>query len=87
MVRRVHRTKPRYFVRSLKHWLGVRNSPGSRISFAILTSRPGAGALKLLLEILLALARLLRRGEAVRYFNPAGARLMPGLGNTKRPLI
>jgi hypothetical protein len=64
----VHRTKPRYFIRSLRHWLGTRSGSGSRIRSALIASGPGAGGLKLLLEVLMPLARPLRRGEAVRYF-------------------
>lgn len=63
-----HRTKPRYFIRSLRHGLADRNGLGSRIGLALVTSRLGGGVLKLILELLMPLARPLQRGEAVRYF-------------------
>jgi hypothetical protein len=63
-----HRTKPRYFIRSLRHGLADRNGRGSRIGLALVTSRLGGGVLKLILELLMPLARPLQRGEAVRFF-------------------
>lgn len=68
VVRMAHRTKPRYLIRSLRHWLATRSGRGSRIGSTLVASSLGAGGLKLLLEILMPLARPLRRGEAVRYF-------------------
>ncbi|MGH7361217.1 MAG: class I SAM-dependent methyltransferase [Candidatus Methylomirabilales bacterium] len=64
----VHRTKPRYFIRSLRHGFADGSGVGSRIGLALITSRLGGGILKLVLELLMPLARPLRRGEAVRYF-------------------
>ncbi len=66
--RAVHRTKPRYFIRSLRHGLSDGRGLPSRLGLALVTSRLGGGALKLLLELLMPVARPLGRGEAVRYF-------------------
>jgi SAM-dependent methyltransferase len=68
VLREVHRTKPRYFIRSLRHGLRDGSGVGSRVGLALVTSRLGGGLLKLVLELLMPLARPLKRGEAVRYF-------------------
>lgn len=67
VVREIHRTKPRYVTRSLRHALHGRNGVAARATRAALESRPGRGALKLGLEALMPLGRALRLGEAVRY--------------------
>ena len=63
-----HRTKPRYLIRSLRHWL--RDQPGAhhRLTLAALDSRVGRGAAKLALETIMPMHRRLGLGEAVRYF-------------------
>lgn len=66
--RAVHRTKPRYFIRSLRHGLSDGHGLPSRLGLALVTSRLGGGILKLALELLMPVARPLGRGEAVRYF-------------------
>jgi hypothetical protein len=63
-----HRTKPRYLIRSLRQLLSDRSGPIATAGLAVVESRLGRGALKLGLEALMALARRLRLGEAVRYF-------------------
>lgn len=63
-----HRTKPRYFLRSLRHGLADGNGLASRLGLTLVTSRLGGGVLKLILELFMPLARPLKRGEAVRYF-------------------
>jgi SAM-dependent methyltransferase len=68
VVARVHRTKPRYLTRSLRHWLRAREGALARRALAALDSRLGGGGIKLALEALLPLARALGRGEAVRVF-------------------
>lgn len=67
IVRAQHKSKPRSFIRSLRHWLRDRAGWTSRLSLALLESRVGSGLLKLVLELLLPLAELAGRGEAVRY--------------------
>jgi SAM-dependent methyltransferase len=64
----VHRTKPRYLTRSLRHWL--RDQPGRRhrLTLAALDSRVGRGAAKLALELVMPINRPLGLGEVVRYF-------------------
>lgn len=58
-----HQAKPRYYLWSLRHWLGDRGWPG----LARLTEwRPVYGVLKLFLELTLPLARAARRGEVIR---------------------
>lgn len=59
--------EPRYISRSLKAWLGDEDHLASRLGRAVVSSRLGGGALKLLLEIGMPLARPLGLGEAVRY--------------------
>jgi hypothetical protein len=61
-----HRTKPRYVIRSLRLLLADRDGLGARGARALVESGPGAGALKLVLEAAMPLARPLRLGEAVR---------------------
>lgn len=65
VVRIEHKTKPRYFRRSLVHRLTDR---GAGIGVRVVTSSLGAGALKLVLEIATPLAEWVRRGEAIRCF-------------------
>lgn len=62
-----HRTKSRYFSRSLKAWLGDHGGPASRVGRAVVSSRLGGGALKLLLEAVIPVTRPLGLGEAVRF--------------------
>lgn len=64
----IHRTKPRYVLRSLVPWLHDCGGVLGRLGLAFLGSRLGGGAAKLALELLMPLARPLARGEAVRYF-------------------
>jgi SAM-dependent methyltransferase len=66
--RAAHRTKPRYLIRSLRNLLGDRSGPAARSALALSRSRVGAGAMKLVLEGLMPLARPTGLGEAVRYF-------------------
>jgi SAM-dependent methyltransferase len=62
-----HRTKPRYLIRSLRHLLGDKPGSAARAALAVSRSRAGAGAMKLVLEALMPLARPAGLGEAVRY--------------------
>jgi SAM-dependent methyltransferase len=62
-----HRTKPRYLIRSVRHALADRPGPLASLGLALVDSRLGRGAMKLVLEATLPLARHLRLGEAVRY--------------------
>jgi SAM-dependent methyltransferase len=62
-----HRTKPRYVSRSLKAWLNEGDHAGARLARALVSSRAGGGALKILLEIVMPAARALGRGEAIRF--------------------
>ncbi len=64
----VHRTKPRYLIRSMRLACADGTSPIARGLGAVLASRAGRGVLKLALEIAMPVARPLGRGEAVRYF-------------------
>jgi SAM-dependent methyltransferase len=74
VVSATHRTKPRYLIRSLRHLLADRDGRGARVTRAMVGSRAGAGALKVVLELLMPVARPLRLGEAVRYvIRPAPA--------------
>lgn len=63
-----HKSKPRYFIRSLRSRLRDWNGPAARLGLAVLENRVGAGLLKLALELLLPLAEVAGRGEAARYF-------------------
>jgi SAM-dependent methyltransferase len=63
-----HKTKPRYFVRSIKHRIAGRPDALARAGRAVLSSRAGAGAVKLGLELVSPLAEWTRRGEAIRCF-------------------
>jgi hypothetical protein len=62
-----HRTKPRWLIRSARHWLGDRATPTTRATLAALDSRVGGGLTKLALEIALPVARYARFGEMVQY--------------------
>ena len=64
----VHRTKPRYLTRSIKHWLSGRESGAARLGLTLLQSPPVRGGLKAVLEVTMPLGRALGYGEAVRYF-------------------
>lgn len=64
----VHRSKPRDLQRSLALRLGDARWPLAHALEATLRREPVRGALKLLLEMTLPVARWLRRGEATRYF-------------------
>ena len=66
VVAMTHRTKPRYLIRSLRHLLADRDGRGVRLARGLVESRAGGGALKLVLELAMPLARPLRLGEAVR---------------------
>jgi 2-polyprenyl-3-methyl-5-hydroxy-6-metoxy-1,4-benzoquinol methylase len=61
-----HKTKPRYLIRSLRQLLVDRDDRAARAALALVESRAGAGALKLVLELTMPLARPLRLGEAIR---------------------
>jgi 2-polyprenyl-3-methyl-5-hydroxy-6-metoxy-1,4-benzoquinol methylase len=63
-----HWSKPRWITRSVRHWLGSRRSAGARAALAVLDSRLGGGAVKLVLEVALRPASLARAGEVARYF-------------------
>jgi SAM-dependent methyltransferase len=67
VVRETHRTKPRYWTRSLRHLLRDRRGAAAGAALAALEHPVGRGALKAALEALMPLGRALRRGEAVRY--------------------
>ena len=64
----VHRTKPRYVLRSAALWLAEHPGALSRPGRAVLASRVGRGLIKVALELTMPLARPLQRGESVRYF-------------------
>ncbi len=68
VVRAMHKTKPRYLTRSLRHMMRERGGVGARLVLGVIDSRVGGGAVKLALELTMPLFRVLRRGEAVRYF-------------------
>jgi hypothetical protein len=68
VLRAVHRTKPRYLLRSAARLLRERSDPLSRLGRALLADRAGRGLMKLALELTMPIARPLHRGEAVRYF-------------------
>jgi SAM-dependent methyltransferase len=63
-----HRTKPRYLIRSLRHWLRDESGAGPRLALAALDSRGGRGIAKLALELLMPINRPIGLGEVVRYF-------------------
>jgi SAM-dependent methyltransferase len=60
-----HKSKARYFLRSLRHRL---SDGRGRVLAALLDGRVGGGVVKLGVEILSPLGEWARRGEAVRYF-------------------
>lgn len=62
-----HRTKPRWLIRSLRHYLREARTPFAEIALRALDTRSGEGFVKLALEILLPAARLARLGEMVQY--------------------
>lgn len=62
-----HRTKPRWLIRSARHWLGDRRAPAARGALAALDSRVGGGLAKLALEALLPAARRAGLGEMTQY--------------------
>ena len=64
----VHRTKPRYLIRSLRHWLSGRDSRVARLGLRWLQSGLVRGGLKAALEVAMPLGGALGYGEAVRYF-------------------
>lgn len=66
--RAAHRTKPRYLIRSLRNLLSDRSGSAARTALALSRSRVGAGAMKIVLEGLMPLARPSGLGEAVRYY-------------------
>jgi SAM-dependent methyltransferase len=66
--REVHRSKPRYLIRSLRHLVADHDGPGAPLARQLVGSALGAGTLKLVLELALSPAPRLRLGEAVRYF-------------------
>jgi 2-polyprenyl-3-methyl-5-hydroxy-6-metoxy-1,4-benzoquinol methylase len=68
VVSALHKTKPRYLLRSMTGWLADRPGGVRQLALTVVTSRLGGGVLKLLLEVAMPIARPLRRGEAVRYF-------------------
>jgi hypothetical protein len=70
-----HRTKPRYLLRSLRHFLVAHDGRAARLASGVVESRPVAGALKLALEVTMPLARPLGLGEAIRcVIRPAAGR-------------
>jgi 2-polyprenyl-3-methyl-5-hydroxy-6-metoxy-1,4-benzoquinol methylase len=62
-----HRTKPRWLIRSLRHWLRDQPTPLARAAGAALDSRVGGGVVKLGLEIVLPAARRAGFGEMAQY--------------------
>jgi hypothetical protein len=66
--RELQRSKPRYFIRSLRHLVADHNGFGARLARPIVGKGLGAGTLKLALEVALLPAPRLRFGETVRYF-------------------
>ncbi|MBI1734611.1 MAG: class I SAM-dependent methyltransferase [Candidatus Rokubacteria bacterium] len=67
VVAEIHRTKPRYVLRSLRHVCAARGGGLASALDGVLASRVGRAVTKGALELLMPLARPLRRGEAVRY--------------------
>ena len=63
-----HRTKPRYIIRSLKYYLADRSGTLPLFGRAIMHRKLSSGLMKIALEIIMPLAKKLRRGDAVRYF-------------------
>jgi SAM-dependent methyltransferase len=63
-----HTSKARYFLRSVRHWLGNETGVAGRVARVLLATRLGEGALKLGVELLSPLGEWSGRGEAVRYF-------------------
>lgn len=62
-----HRTKPRWLIRSGRHWLRDRPRASARWALAALDSRAGAGFVKLGLELALPLARRAGLGEMAQF--------------------
>jgi 2-polyprenyl-3-methyl-5-hydroxy-6-metoxy-1,4-benzoquinol methylase len=63
-----HKSKARYFLRSLRHRLGNGGDGWARATRALVANRLGMGVIKLAVELLSPLGEWCRRGEAVRYF-------------------
>lgn len=63
-----HKSKARYFLRSLGHRSADRQDVLARATRVLLSWRPGAGVIKLGVELLSPLGEWSGRGEAVRYF-------------------
>ena len=63
-----HKSKARYFLRSLRHRLADDTSRRGRAVRAVLENGLGGGVVKLGVELLSPLGEWSRRGEAVRYF-------------------
>jgi SAM-dependent methyltransferase len=63
-----HKTKPRYLTRSLRHMMRERGGLFAHLVLGVIDNKIGGGAVKLALELTMPLFRVLRRGEAVRYF-------------------
>jgi SAM-dependent methyltransferase len=61
-------SSPRYFTRSVRHWLGSRHGAAPHAARAALDSRVGRGLVKLVLEVALLPASAARAGEVARYF-------------------
>jgi SAM-dependent methyltransferase len=62
-----HRTKPRWLIRSVRHWLRDQPTPPARWALAALDSRAGSGVAKLGLEVALPLARRAGFGEMAQF--------------------
>jgi SAM-dependent methyltransferase len=62
-----HRTKPRWLIRSARHWLRDRPGSSARWALAALDSRGGGGLVKLALEMTLPLARRAGLGEMTQF--------------------
>jgi SAM-dependent methyltransferase len=63
-----HKSKARYFLRSLRHRLGADDVGRARAVRVLLENRLGMGVIKLGVELLSPLGEWTGRGEAVRYF-------------------
>ena len=62
-----HRTKPRWLIRSARHWLRDRPGHPARLARAALDSRAGGGLVKLALELSLPAARRAGLGEMAQF--------------------
>jgi 2-polyprenyl-3-methyl-5-hydroxy-6-metoxy-1,4-benzoquinol methylase len=62
-----HRTKSRWLIRSVRHWLRDQRPRAARAALAALDSRPGAELLKLGLDLVLPAVRRAGLGEMVQY--------------------